>query len=139
MLKVYYQPETISKDCTKIDFKKIAENVLQGEGKNSKRIHLIVTDDAFVRDLNKRYRKLDKTTDVLAFPFNEKQFLGEIYISAEQVKRQASHYKTTFTNEMLRVFIHGILHLCGYDHKKEKQRVVMRKKEIAYLKQVDRL
>ena len=78
-----------------------------------------------VQELNAKYNKLDMSTDVLSFPFvfvdsGEKvdnEELGEIYISEDVVKENAKEYKVKYEEELLRVLIHGALHILGYDHK----------------------
>jgi probable rRNA maturation factor len=78
--------------------------------------------DRKMRDLNKEFRAKDKTTDVLSFPFEadefdqEKDFLGDIVISLEQAARQAAENDLSLETEIKQLILHGILHLCGYDH-----------------------
>jgi probable rRNA maturation factor len=96
-------------------------------------INLVFCSNAKVRALNREYRGLDRVTDVLSFFWDEPDFAGEIYIAAKQVKMQAPRWKNSYFNELRRVLVHGILHLCGYDHMKTKEREIMRKKEDFYL------
>ncbi|MDD2233703.1 MAG: rRNA maturation RNase YbeY [Desulfitobacteriaceae bacterium] len=100
----------------------------------------LVTDDQ-IRQLNRDYRGLDRPTDVLAFAFKEEnprepriighedQLLGEIVISVERAQAQAVEYGHSFERELLYLAIHGTLHLLGYDHQTEEERVTMRTKE----------
>ena len=90
-----------------------------------KNISVVLTDDQEVRYLNKHYRKLDKTTDVLSFSMLEGQKpslfsvdLGDIIISLDMASKQARRFKCSFDKEILRLIIHGSLHLFGYDHVK---------------------
>lgn len=92
-------------------------------------VNIILTNDAHVRLLNLEFRKKDKTTDVLSFPWNDEDILGEIYISVPQVARQAPRFENSFENEFKRMFIHGLLHLCAYDHMKPDERKEMRTRE----------
>lgn len=85
-------------------------------------------NDKAMRELNKRYKGTDRTTDVLSF-CQDGDLLGDIVISLETAKRNADIYKTTVEKEVERLLIHGMLHLLGYDHKKQKERRVMREKE----------
>lgn len=85
---------------------------------------LSIVNDKTIRRINKNYRKIDKVTDVISFAFNDGQIktelLGEIFIDIYQAKRQN---KKEWIKEMTLLFIHGILHLLGYDHDtKEKQK-----------------
>ena len=78
--------------------------------------------DKKMRSLNDEFRAKDKTTDVLSFPFEPDEFepdknnLGDIIISAEQAARQATENHLTLENEIKQLILHGVLHLCGYDH-----------------------
>lgn len=116
-----------------------ALNVLKNEGKLGE-VHLVFCSDETVRALNNEFRHLDKTTDVLSFPWEtdendllEAPFLGEIYVSLPQVERQAPEYGATKRQELERVIVHGLLHLCGHDHATPAQRRKMRELEERYL------
>lgn len=85
-------------------------------------------NDKAMRELNKKYKDTDRTTDVLSF-CQDGDLLGDIVISLEMAKRHADIYKTTVEKEVERLLIHGMLHLLGYDHKKQKERRIMREKE----------
>jgi len=74
-------------------------------------------DDKLMRDLNKRYRKKDKTTDVLSFNLGEDGILGEIYISFPTARKQAKMYNCSIQDELKRLTAHGLLHILGYTHK----------------------
>ncbi|MCL2100150.1 MAG: rRNA maturation RNase YbeY [Fibromonadales bacterium] len=113
-------------------FKPIAEALLKKEKKNVS-ANIILCDDIKQRELNKKYRKLDRTTDVLSFAWNEPELLGEIYIAKGQVKKQAPLYGNTYYKELKRVLIHGLLHLCGYEHRNKNERKIMRERELLFL------
>lgn len=93
--------------------------------------------DARMRRLNRTYRRQDRTTDVLAFAYREvpraaSSMLGDVVISIPTARRQAKAWQRSLDEEVLRLLIHGILHLVGYDHeqsRREAQR--MRRKEAA--------
>ena len=108
--------------------KPLADALLKAEKKNMP-VSVILCSDARQRELNKNYRKLNRTTDVLSFVWDEPGLLGEIYIAEGQVKRQAPLYGNTYYRELKRVLVHGLLHLCGYDHHSKAERNVMRTKE----------
>lgn len=83
--------------------------------------------DRKMRELNRRWRGKDKTTDVLSFPTEQSDFekvegleLGDVVISIEQAARQAKQNKVALDNEVSQLILHGILHLCGYDHETDK-------------------
>jgi len=85
-------------------------------------------DDIQMRELSNSYRGIDRTTDVLSFPQDNK-FLGDLAISYPTAIKNAKRYKTKIKHEIQRLIVHGILHLNGYDHKKKKKREIMRAKE----------
>jgi probable rRNA maturation factor len=84
--------------------------------------------------LNRQYRKKDKATDVLSFPFGDDDLLGEIYISLQRAKIQARRYGVSYNDELKRLLIHGLLHLMGYDHIKRTDRALMEAREECYLR-----
>jgi rRNA maturation RNase YbeY len=97
-------------------------------------INIIFASDEYLYDLNRIYLNHDYYTDVITFPYNEPGIIaGDIFISIDRVKENAQTYKTTFTNELNRVIIHGILHLIGYNDKTEQEQSQMRAKEDFYL------
>ena len=111
----------------------VARKLLHEEGTENN-VNVVLCTDEFVREMNKNYRGLDKVTDVLSYEWHEEDFLGEIYIARDQVKRQAPEYGNTFYAELKRVLVHGLLHLSGYDHIKAADRKVMRKRECEFLR-----
>ena len=79
-------------------------------------ISLLLADDETIQELNKSYRNMDKPTDVLSFEIESDVMLGDIIISVETAKRMAIEYNISLDREIAFLFIHGILHLLGYDH-----------------------
>jgi probable rRNA maturation factor len=102
-----------------------------------RRTHLIYCSDYSIRKLNRTYRKKDKPTDVLSFVFDDADLLGEIYISARRVGVQARRFGVTEKQEFLRLLIHGLLHLAGYDHIKPQEREIMEAREARYMDMVE--
>ncbi len=98
-----------------------------------KDVELIVTNDKEMKILNREYRGVDKTTDVISFPFKDTPFspLGSIIINFDAVKRGAKEYQHDIVDEFILLFIHGVLHLIGYDHEKDEK---MRKEEEKLIK-----
>jgi probable rRNA maturation factor len=72
-----------------------------------------------MKKLNARYRHKNKITDVLSFNMDEGKFLGDIFICPAAARRNAKEYKVTLKQEMARLFVHGVLHLLGFDHGKK--------------------
>lgn len=107
-------------------------------------ITFIVTDNAYIRMVNRDYRKKDAPTDVISFAYREDPFpgvgdvqeeLGDIYLSIERAREQAIEYGVTLADELTRLIVHGILHLLGYDHETSAEdEAVMRAKEEEIMK-----
>lgn len=101
-------------------FAEITINRIQ-EAEN-KSVTIAFVSDRKMRELNKQFRSKNSTTDVLSFPFEADEFepdernLGDIVISVEQAERQAVENNLTIELEIKQLILHGILHLCGYDH-----------------------
>jgi rRNA maturation RNase YbeY len=112
------------------------------EGFKMKSLTFIFMDDKQLLNLNRRFLKHDEFTDILTFDLktqNQKVIDGEIYISIERVKENAAVYSTTFSEELHRVMIHGLLHLCGYRDKTASQKNEMRNREDYYLGKLNRI
>jgi probable rRNA maturation factor len=92
--------------------------------------------DRRMTELNKFFRGKDSTTDVLSFPHEPDEFdpdttnLGDIVISAEQAARQAEENGLTLENEIKQLILHGLLHLCGYDHETDNGEMNTRELEL---------
>ena len=95
-------------------------------------ISLLLTNNKTIKKLNFKFRKKNLPTDVLSFPSGEKDYIGDIAISYEFVNKKAN--LTTFSYELDKLWIHGYLHLIGYDHKKNNDFKKMNKKEKILLK-----
>ncbi len=92
-------------------------------------IELVFTDNAAIREMNRQTRGIDAPTDVLSFPLEKVPFapLGEIVISVEYARQKAGQYRNSLDDEIALLFIHGLLHLLGYDHENDDGE--MRRKE----------
>ena len=96
-------------------------------------VDFIFCSDAFLLDMNQKHLGHHDYTDIITFPYEEDPITGEIFISIDRVKDNAKSFKTTFENELRRVMIHGILHLCGYDDHRKADIKKIREKEELYL------
>jgi probable rRNA maturation factor len=108
------------------DLKKIALAILTAVEKSKMELSVALVGDREMRPLNAKYRKKNKTTDVLSFPADpalpaQVGLLGDVIISVEQARRQARDRKTPLKIEMVTLLIHGILHLLGYDHERSQR------------------
>jgi len=128
-----------------IYFLKISSNILKGkkrktynwlkqtiekEKKTSGNISIILTSKKELLKINKKYLKHSYHTDIVTFNYNENNVIsGDLFISLQQIKENSKTYNVTYEQELLRVIIHGVFHLLGYNDKTEKEKIVMRKKE----------
>ena len=107
--------------------------------KKIKEFTVFLTNNSKMKNLNKKYRKINKPTDVLSFPLNmkikSKIYLGDIAISYEIVNKRS--YNSSFLYELDKMWIHGYLHLSGYDHIKNLDFEKMYKKENLIFKQLN--
>lgn len=123
--------------------KKLAKLILEGEGALAKTsVNIILTDNSYIKRLNQKFRGIHSPTDVLAFPASgftppkSPPFIGEVYISLERAQIQAQDYGVSFQEEVERLLAHGILHLLGYSHEKQKTQEEMDKKTEYYLQKI---
>jgi probable rRNA maturation factor len=123
--------------------RRIVEVVIEREGfKEPFTISLVLCDDPTIKELNRRFLNHDYPTDVLSFLLSgidetskgKQRLVGEIIISVETAERNAKRYRQTLESELIRLAIHGTLHLLGYDDTTQQQRRLMRRKERQYLK-----
>ncbi len=95
-------------------------------------VSLVLVGDQLMRRLNRQTRGKDKVTDVLSFrdsdsPVKEPNFLGEIVIDYQQIKRQAKIFQTSIQEELVFILVHGLLHLVGYNDKTKAEAELMDK------------
>ncbi len=101
-------------------------------------VELHLVRSAAMKVLNKEFRGKNKETDVLSFGSSSKDLLGSIVIDIDTAKKQAKEYKHHLEREIQELFIHGVLHLLGYDHETEKEREVMKRYENYFSSWLDR-
>jgi len=137
---------TVPNKKIKINIEKVDEvskklvNLLDYHGYG---LNIVFTDNDDIQAYNKKFRDIDKPTDILSFPFwsklkpgqrikaeieDEKQ-LGDILISLEYVQGQLKELKTSIDERLKVLLVHGICHLLGYDHETDEQYAEMKKKE----------
>lgn len=121
----------------------LAAKVLAAEGSHDSEVGVLVTDDATVRELNRRYAGEDSVTDVLSFSLQEGEefawpdevkHLGEVIISLPTAERQAQEGGLPLEQEVAHLLVHGLLHLLGYDHADPDGERRMRQRENVLLR-----
>ena len=98
-------------------------------------LSFVFCDDTYLHKMNVEYLNHDTLTDIITFDNSdeENKIEGDIFISVERVRENAVTLKTVFEQELRRVIIHGVLHLCGYKDKTKKDAQIMREKEDFYI------
>ena len=129
-----------SKSINAKQLRELGERALRTIGSSKQAATVVFVSDAAIRKLNKQFRGKDQVTDVLSFPSEAEPFeaenqsqLGEVVISVQRAADQAKQNRLTFSNEVEQLILHGLLHLCGYDHetddgKMNRLEVKLRKK-----------
>jgi len=134
-LKITLKNTSLLKE--KIDrgkIRKLIEVILRREDKKLGEIEIVFLNDSEILKINRKFLQHDYFTDVIAFGYNRKnEISGDICIGIESVSRNAVKYKTIFRNEIIRVIVHGVLHLIGYDDKNSESKERMREMEDFYL------
>ena len=113
--------------------------VLDGEDKDYACISVLLVSDEEIQEVNKKYLGHDYATDVVTFPLHidPDPIEGEIYVSLQTTERNSNTFNNSHSAEIVRVVIHGILHLTGYDDSTSESREEMKKKEDQYLNLIE--
>mgnify|MGYP001223319864 FL=1 len=113
------------------------KKVITSENKEMGEINYIFCSDEYLLEKNIKYLDHDTLTDIITFNYCKGQIItSDIMISIDRVKENSTIFDNSFSEELHRVMIHGILHLIGYDDKTEKEKKLMREKENFYLKKL---
>ena len=110
--------------------KAFIETIFKKEGYPLESITYIFCSDKYLRSINKTFLSHNYDTDIITFNLSESdKIVGEVYISIDRVRDNASFYGKTLRNELHRVIFHGAFHLCGYKDKSKADQAEMREKE----------
>ncbi|MEG0156335.1 MAG: rRNA maturation RNase YbeY [Anaerovoracaceae bacterium] len=146
-MELVYSGETIPAQAVTKPMQQAAELALAREGVSNEHVEVSVTfvDREEIRELNRTYRQVDKSTDVLSFP----QFaypeeipsqgqvsMGDVVICTEQAILQAEDFGHSVERELVYLFTHSIFHLLGYDHMEEEEKQEMRQAEEEIMKMI---
>ena len=114
-------------------------NSLLSGGEKKYEVSVLLTNDSEIRQLNKKYRNIDKATNVLSFGIESDAFLndikmiGDLVLSKERIINEAHEQKKTFNEHFAHLLIHGFLHLIDFSHESQKNSNLMEKKEVELL------
>lgn len=114
------------------------QDMAPSDGGDAYEISIVLADDAFVRDLNRQYRNIDRPTNVLSFPADDDdglgpRLLGDVILAYETVQREADAAGKRMLDHVSHLIIHGALHLLGFDHEDEQEAIEMEALETAIL------
>lgn len=125
MIEVVNRQRKMLVDCE--SWRAFTEKAMKVSPVNDAGVTVAFVSDRAMRELNRRWRGKGGTTDVLSFPAGQDEFekveglrLGDVVISVEQAARQANEHGLSFEDEVAQLILHGLLHLCGYDHETDK-------------------
>ncbi len=125
MIEVVNRQRKVQVDCER--WRAFTEKALKVVPADGAGVTVAFVSDRAMRELNRMWRKKSGTTDVLSFPAGQDEFeklegarLGDVVISVEQAARQAVENKLDFETEVAQLILHGLLHLCGFDHETDK-------------------
>ncbi len=116
-------------------FQSVVSHLIKEENKEEGDLTLIFCSDEYLLEINNKHLNHDYYTDIITFDYSQKKNIsGDLFISIDRVKENAKEFSVPFLNELSRVVVHGVLHLCGYNDKTEEEKKQMRKLENKYLK-----
>ena len=133
-MAIHFHNEDVSTSFNKTIVSNWLNNCIQDLDYRTGEISIIFCSDDYLLDINKKYLNHDYFTDIITFNYNEKNtIIGDLFISIDRVRENAKGLKVDFNNELFRVIIHGVLHLCGYNDKTQDQQKEIRAKEDEFL------
>ena len=104
-------------------------------GRNLGEICIVFCGDEYLKKINAEHLKHDYYTDIITFDYSkDNEISGDLFISIDRVKENAKTNKVEFMNELCRVIIHGVLHLCGFNDKTTEEKIEIRQKENFFLR-----
>lgn len=131
----FFTEDTAYQIKGKLPLKRWVKATIASEGFKTGEISVVLCSDAYLLEINKQYLQHDTYTDIVTFDSSEQDdtIAGDIFISIDRVRENAVKFSVPETDELHRVIIHGILHLCGYGDKKTAEKARMTEKEDFYL------
>ena len=134
--EINYKKKIINRNA----IKRWIVSIIKKNKKNYNQINIIIVNDKYLLKLNKTYLNRNYLTDIICFNYNtDKEISGDLYISIERVLENSLIYNNSVSLELLRVIIHGILHLIGFDDQTDAQKEQMRNAEDSALNDINSL
>ena len=121
----------------------LLSKITEDKNELKKSASILLTDDLYMKEINKKWRKLEKATNVLSFPVNKhiKEedyfFIGDIVLSYETILSECKLRKKSFKDHFLHLLVHGFLHLLGYNHDNKRNEKEMEELEVNYLSELN--
>ena len=133
-MKIFFHKESVSFPLDTSLINNWIENAVLSLGYSLKNLSFVFCDDEYLKNINVKYLGHDHYTDVISFDYStEEGLVGDVFISIERVRENANNFKVSFNEELFRVIIHGVLHLCGFNDKTDKEIKEIRKQENHFL------
>lgn len=123
----------------KLKIKRWIQQTVASESKKTGDINIIFCSDEYLLEVNKQYLNHDYYTDIITFNYNTDKINGDLFISLDRVADNANQNNVPRETELLRVIIHGVLHLLGYNDKTAKEEKEIRAKEDSCIKNYQKL
>ncbi|MBN8554510.1 MAG: rRNA maturation RNase YbeY [Deltaproteobacteria bacterium] len=131
MARVWIHSHTQSRSLvSELELKKLYQKILISQRAPIQDVEVAFVKSPIMKQLNRQFRQKNKTTDVLSFHSSIPDLLGSIVIDLAVAKKQAREYQHSIKQEILELFIHGVLHLLGFDHEKASDAKKMKAQEI---------
>lgn len=121
MVEFLYETDYVLSNEEEKEISSILQYAYSLEGKERGELSITLTDNERIHELNRLYRNVDRPTDVLSFPLEEEELLGDIIVSIPKAMDQAKEYGHSFRRELYFLIVHGFYHLLGYDHETPEQ------------------
>jgi rRNA maturation RNase YbeY len=137
-LPIYFHREGVVLELNESNASNWIEKSIIALGLEPSEISIIFCDDEYLRTINTQYLGHNYYTDIITFDYSSNnQISGDLFVSTDRVIENAHKNNVTFIDELYRVIIHGVLHLCGFNDKSDEEKVEIRKKENYFLNLID--
>ena len=145
-LEITIQNQKLWKDLGNIFCKMVLDllsKIIEDKNQRKTSISILLTDDLYIKKINKKWRKSKQATNVLSFPVNKQIkeegyfFIGDIVLSYETILSECKLRKKTFKDHFLHLLVHGFLHLLGYNHDNKRNEKEMEDLEVNYLSELN--